>query len=126
MATRSQPKLLHPGEEPGPALRQAWDRRAWADARPDKVVPTSGDDLRHRWIEELNELGYVAPARGAPLDTLRAGAVDRDGVVELLSSGLAHVARRGTRPTPGVRSSGSLRPAEAWLTGPCVVSWQRI
>jgi conjugative relaxase-like TrwC/TraI family protein len=24
----------HPGEEPGPALRQAWDRRAWADARP--------------------------------------------------------------------------------------------
>lgn len=73
----------HPGEEPGPALRQAWDRRAWADARPDKVVPTSGDDLRHRWIEELNELGYVAPARGAPLGTLRAGAVDRDGVVEL-------------------------------------------
>ena len=30
----------HPGEEPGPALRQTWDRRAWADARPDKVVPT--------------------------------------------------------------------------------------
>jgi conjugative relaxase-like TrwC/TraI family protein len=73
----------HAGEEPGPALRQAWDRRAWADARPDKVVPTSGDDLRHRWIEELNEFGYVAPARGAPLGTLRAGAVDRDGVVEL-------------------------------------------
>ncbi|GAA1807337.1 hypothetical protein GCM10009795_060670 [Nocardioides hankookensis] len=23
----------HPGEEPGPALRQSWDRRAWSDAR---------------------------------------------------------------------------------------------
>ena len=30
----------HPGEEPGPRLRRAWDRRAWAEARPDKVVPT--------------------------------------------------------------------------------------
>lgn len=73
----------HPGEKPGPALRQAWDRRAWADARPDKVVPTNGEELRHRWMEELHELGYVAPARGAPLPVLRTGAVDRDGVVEL-------------------------------------------
>ncbi|MFZ2012489.1 MAG: MobF family relaxase [Nocardioides sp.] len=73
----------HPGEEPGPTLRQAWDRRAWADARPDKVVPTSGDELRQRWVEELHELGYLAPAPNAPLCSLRAGAVDRDGVVEL-------------------------------------------
>ena len=73
----------HPGEEPGPALRQAWDRRAWADARPDKVVPTTGEELRHRWVEELHELGYVAPAPGAPLPVLRTGDVDRDGVVEL-------------------------------------------
>ena len=74
----------HPGEEPGPALQQAWDRRAWADARPDKVVPTSGGELRQRWVEELHELGYVAPAPNAPLCSLRAGAVDRDGVVELV------------------------------------------
>lgn len=73
----------HPGEEPGPALRQAWDRRAWADARPDKVVPTSGEELRQRWVDELHELGYVSPRRGAALGVLRAGAVDRDGVVEL-------------------------------------------
>lgn len=73
----------HPGEEPGPALRQAWDRRAWADARPDKVVPTNGEELRHRWMEELHELGYASPAPGAPLPVLRTGAVDRDGVVEL-------------------------------------------
>ncbi|HET7385483.1 MAG TPA: MobF family relaxase [Nocardioidaceae bacterium] len=73
----------HPGEEPGPALRQAWDRRAWADARPDKVVPTNGEELRQRWIEELHELGYQPPAPNAPLFSLRAGAIDRDGVVEL-------------------------------------------
>jgi len=73
----------HPGEEPGPALRQAWDRRAWADARPDKVVPTSGEELRQRRIEELHELGYRPPAPNAPLFSLRAGAIDRDGVVDL-------------------------------------------
>ena len=80
----------HPGEEPGPALRQAWDRHAWADARPDKVVPTSGEELRQRWVEELHELGYQAPgvatatSRGAPVAAaLRPGSLDRDGLVEL-------------------------------------------
>ena len=29
----------HPGQEPGPKLRRTWDRRAWSQARPDKVVP---------------------------------------------------------------------------------------
>ena len=29
----------HPGSEPGPNLRRTWDRRAWAQARPDKVIP---------------------------------------------------------------------------------------
>ena len=78
----------HPGEEPGPPLRQAWDRRAWADARPDKVVPTSGEGLRQRWIEELHELGYtqhdvatrVATVAAAPL---RPGSLDRDALVEV-------------------------------------------
>ena len=51
---------------PGPALRQSWDRRAWSDARPDKVVPVSGEDLRRRWVEELGELGFVAPGLDRP------------------------------------------------------------
>ena len=46
-------------------------------------MPTNGEELRHRWIEELQELGYVSPAPGAPLPVLRTGAVDREGVVEL-------------------------------------------
>jgi conjugative relaxase-like TrwC/TraI family protein len=30
----------HPGEEPRPGLRRTGDRRAWAEARPDKVAPS--------------------------------------------------------------------------------------
>jgi len=73
----------HPGEEPGPVLRQAWDRRAWADARPDKVVPTSGEDLRRRWVEELHELGFTAPRVIAEARALRPGSLHRDALVEL-------------------------------------------
>ena len=63
----------HPGEEPGPALRQSWDRRAWSDARPDKVVPVSGEDLRQRWVEELGDLGFVAPSRPRQVAACPAG-----------------------------------------------------
>jgi len=73
----------HPGEEPGPALRQAWDRRAWADARPDKVVPTSGEELRQRWVEELDELGFRTPGVTATVSPMRAGSLDRNALVDL-------------------------------------------
>lgn len=73
----------HPGKEPGPALQQAWDRRAWADARPDKVVPTSGEALRQRWIEELQELGYRAPVVAPVVPALRPGSLDRNALVDL-------------------------------------------
>lgn len=73
----------HQGDEPGPALLQAWDRRAWADARPDKVVPTNGEDLRQHWVEELQELGFQPPEASTSLGALRPGRLDRDGLVEL-------------------------------------------
>jgi conjugative relaxase-like TrwC/TraI family protein len=38
----------HPGEVPGPGLRRAWDARAWADGRPDKVTPQPGTDIAAR------------------------------------------------------------------------------
>ena len=44
---------VHPGEHAGPALRRAWDARAWAEGRPDKVTSTSGADLTTRWLAEL-------------------------------------------------------------------------
>ncbi|MFS0886101.1 MobF family relaxase [Aeromicrobium sp. 179-A 4D2 NHS] len=77
-------RVDHPGEEPGPALRQVWDRRAWADARPDKVVPASGEALRERWVDELQELGYAGRRDSvrAPIP-LMPGTVDRDALVDL-------------------------------------------
>ena len=48
----------HPGEHPGPALRRAWDARAWADGRPDKVTPQPGTKLEERWQAEFDALGY--------------------------------------------------------------------
>ncbi len=73
----------HPGEVPGPALRQLWDRRAWADARPDKVVPTSGDALRDRWVEELIDLGFRAPRPWRASQTVvPIGLLDRDAIAK--------------------------------------------
>ncbi len=78
----------HPGEEPGPGLRRAWDRRAWAQARPDKVTPTSGADLAARWRQELRDLGFTPPvpdpALGAGLAGTAIGRVNRDAVADLV------------------------------------------
>jgi len=78
----------NPGQEPGPKLRMAWDRRAWSAARPDKVAPLDGAALRQRWVEELHGLGFTPPPRdravstGASLGT-PIGRVNRDAVVDL-------------------------------------------
>jgi exodeoxyribonuclease V alpha subunit len=69
----------HPEQEPGPRLREAWDRRAWADARPDKVVPADGADLVARWNDELRALGYRDPVAPAVLEATQVGWIDRDG-----------------------------------------------
>lgn len=84
-------RAQHPGEEPGPALRQSWDRRAWAQARPDKVVPVSGRDLAARWRVELIDLGYRPPVTGVELRATAVGRISRDAVTRLT------VARLGGR-----------------------------
>ena len=66
-------RAAHPDQEPGPRLRRAWDARAWADARPDKVVPRDGGELARRWVEELGELGFRAPARPVGVDSVQIG-----------------------------------------------------
>jgi exodeoxyribonuclease V alpha subunit len=78
----------HPGGEPGPRLREAWDQRAWADARPDKVVPTDGADLVARWNAELRALGYRDPAARAVLEATQVGWIDRDGAADWVISQL--------------------------------------
>ncbi|HET8603770.1 MAG TPA: MobF family relaxase [Marmoricola sp.] len=78
----------HPGQEPGARLRRSWDQRAWAQARPGKVVPTDGHELERRWVTELAELGFTPPTRPDQLPAVPAvlpvGRLDRDAVVDLV------------------------------------------
>ncbi len=78
----------HPGQEPGPELWRTWDRRAWSQARPDKVVPTDGTVLTDRWVDELHRLGFRTPTRSAALRGARTGALDRDAAVTTVLSRL--------------------------------------
>lgn len=73
----------HPGEEPGPKLRRSWDRRAWSDARPDKVVPADGRELAQRWVTELHDLGFTPPTAGVHLNPTPIGRIHRDAVTHL-------------------------------------------
>ncbi len=78
----------HPDQEPGPHLRRTWDRRAWADARPDKVVPRSGADLVAAWNRELRDLGFTPPTSPA-IDRvtepgLQIGRINRDVAADLV------------------------------------------
>jgi exodeoxyribonuclease V alpha subunit len=91
----------HPGQEPGPRLREAWDRRAWAEARPDKVVPTGGADLVARWNSELRDLGYGDPVAPVGLESTPVGWIRRDGAADWVISQLG--ARRSAWNTADIR-----------------------
>ena len=105
----------HPGEEPGPRLREAWDRRAWAEARPDKVVPKDGRELVARWNGELREFGYRDPAEAVPLAGTRPGWIDRDAAAELVVSILG--AKRSAWNTADLRGK-----VEVLLTQTCLLA----
>ncbi|MDQ6849681.1 MAG: relaxase domain-containing protein [Actinomycetota bacterium] len=82
-------RAANPGREPGPALRRAWDARAWADARPDKVVPRDGAELTQGWVEELRALGYRDAASATGTGAVPVGRLDRDRAVGEVLSRLA-------------------------------------
>jgi conjugative relaxase-like TrwC/TraI family protein len=103
----------HPDEEPGPRLREAWDRRAWADARPDKVVPTDGAGLVARWNSELRALGYVDPAVPAVLEATPVGWIDRDGAAEWVRSQLG--AKRSAWNAADIRGKAEVLLAQTNL-----------
>jgi exodeoxyribonuclease V alpha subunit len=77
-------RAQHPGEEPGPALQRAWDTRAWAENRPDKVSPEPGVELHGRWLAELARLGYRNPNIAGELTAITVGQLDRDQMVEVV------------------------------------------
>jgi exodeoxyribonuclease V alpha subunit len=103
----------HPGEEPGPRLRETWDRRAWAEARPDKIVPRDGAELIARWIEELHDVGCRDPDRPAPLDATRVGWINRDGAAEWVISQLG--AKRSAWNAADIRGGVEVLVAQAGL-----------
>ncbi len=100
----------HPGEEPGPRLRETWDRRAWAEARPDKVVPTSGADLVEQWNSELRDLGHGDPVAPVPLESTPVGWIRRDGAAEWVISQLG--AKRSAWNTADIRGKVEVLLAE--------------
>ena len=111
-------RTANPGAEPGPGLRQAWDRRAWSEARPDKVIPTDGAALVTRWNEELHALGYRDPRQvGLPIvpGTPSVGGIDRDQVVEIVLSRLG--ARRSAWNAADIRGE-----VEQWIAGTGLVA----
>jgi exodeoxyribonuclease V alpha subunit len=79
----------HPDERPGPGLRRAWDARAWADGRQDKVTPRHGTDLEDRWRAELTRLGYRDRDHPIALTLTAVGALDRDAAVDAVLTRLA-------------------------------------
>ncbi len=105
----------HPGEEPGPRLREVWDRRAWAEARPDKVVPKDGRELVAHWTSELRDLGYRDPTGPVVLEGTRPGWVDRDAAAELVLSILG--AKRSAWNAADIRGK-----TEALLAQTCLVA----
>jgi conjugative relaxase-like TrwC/TraI family protein len=103
----------HPGEEPGPRLREGWDRRAWAEARPDKVVPTDGHELVARWNSELRDLGYRDPTGPVQLAGTRPGWIDRDAAANLVVSILG--AKRSAWNTADIRGNTEVLLAQTGL-----------
>jgi thymidine kinase len=95
-------RAANPGWEPGPGLRRGWDARAWAEDRPDKVTPASGQVLRQRWLDELRQLGYRDPhRRPVPVGGCRVGELDRDRSVAIVLRRLA--ARRSAWNAADIR-----------------------
>jgi len=101
----------HPSEEPGPRLREIWDRRAWADARPDKVAPVSGADLVARWNAELRDLGYRDPTAPAALQPTQPAWINRDGTADWAVAQLS--AKRSAWNAADIRGKVELLLAEA-------------
>ena len=61
-------RTTNPGQEPGPAVRRSWDRRAWKDARPDKIVP----DRRRRTRGARGTSSWPTSATSDPSAAARA------------------------------------------------------
>ena len=107
----------NPGQEPGPVVRRSWDRRAWKDARPDKIVPTDGAEMVAHWNQQLRDLGYrdPSPQPGLPIvvGAPRVGGFDRGAAVETILVRLG--ARRSAWNPADIRGEAEKTIAAAGL-----------
>ena len=110
-------RAANPGQEPGPAVRRSWDRRAWKDTRPDKIAPRDGAELVAAWNQQLADLGYrdPSPQPGLPIivGAPAVGGVDRDAAVESILVRLA--ARRSAWNPADIRGQAEKAIAAAGL-----------
>ena len=110
-------RSANPGQEPGPAVRRSWDRRAWKDARPDKIAPKDGAELAAAWNQQLADLGYTdpSPKPGPPIiaGAPRVGAFDRDTAVAVILVWLG--ARRSAWNAADIRGQAEKAIAAAGL-----------
>lgn len=83
-------RQAHPGAEPDHDLLRTWDRRAWSEARPDKVIPTDGAVLTDRWTDELHRLGFRSSTHSVTFPPNRTGALDRDAAAAIVLSRLGN------------------------------------
>ncbi len=114
----AQWRAANPYAKPGPGLRRAWDRRAWADAPPDKVAalraePTLRahpdhvvDTARELWaLNREQRASWLAVRAAAEHEADRAAASRSPGwdtVLEISSDDGGGVGGRGlTRKFPG-------------------------
>jgi conjugative relaxase-like TrwC/TraI family protein len=72
----------NPARMPGPALRRAWDARAWAEQRPGKTHGETAEAARRRWADELRALGFRQPRRAAELRQVPIARLDRKAAAE--------------------------------------------
>jgi exodeoxyribonuclease V alpha subunit len=115
----------HPNQEPGLGLRRAWDARAWAEDRPDKVVPRSGKELRARWLTELHALGYRD--RDRPIQIAPNWPGDSTALPPSPKSSPASAphARRGTPRTCAAMSNNSSPATASSPSRRCGASWPK-
>jgi len=118
-------RAANPGAEPGPKLRQSWDGRAWAQARPDKVIPKDGTALTRAWVQELYSLGYADPQMGSTNSRVvadagpKVGQLDRDGAVRTVLARLG--ARRSAWNGADVRGEVEQWIARTGLVAPAAL-----
>ncbi len=116
-------RAANPGQEPGPVVRRSWDRRAWKDARPDKIIPTDGATMLAHWNQQLHDLGFRAPVPQPGLQIVvggpSVGALDRQADVETVLTRLG--ARRSAWNSADIRGEVEKQIAATGLVGEAAV-----